>query len=89
LVEAHASYFKPRVMHPPRKLPSQRFVPTCHHCGKVGRIRPSYFNLKPYVHKNKNSFSRKDCEGLVMIMEGVPSRLDEFEKGHKPRPKIT
>ena len=30
----HASYPQPRVMHPPRKLPSQRFVPTCHHCGK-------------------------------------------------------
>jgi hypothetical protein len=85
----HASYPKPRVVHPPRKLPSQRFVPTCHHCGKVGHIRPHCFNLKPHVQKNKNSVSRKDCEGLVMMMKGVLSRLDQFEKVHKPRPKIT
>jgi hypothetical protein len=37
-LEHHAFYPKPRVMHPPRKLPSKRFVPTCHHCGKVGHI---------------------------------------------------
>jgi hypothetical protein len=54
-IEPHASYPKPRVVHPPRKLPSQRFVPTCHHCGKVGHIRPHCFNLKPHVQKNKNS----------------------------------
>ena len=85
----HASYPKPRVVHPPRKLPSQRFVPTCHHYGKVGHIRPYCFNLKPHVQKNKNSVSRKDCDCLVMMMKGVLSRLDEFEKVHKPRPKIT
>jgi hypothetical protein len=86
---SHASYPKPKVVHPPRKLPSQRFVPTCHHCGKVGHIRPHCFNLKPHVQKNKNSVSRKDCEGLVTMMKGVLSRLDQFEKVHKPRPKIT
>jgi regulator of replication initiation timing len=66
---SHASYPKPRVVHPPRKLPSQRFVPTCHHCGKVGHIRPHCFNLKPHVQKNKNSVSWKDCEGLVTMMK--------------------
>ena len=76
-------------MHPPRKLPSQRFVLIYHHCRKVGHIRPNYFNSKPHVHKNKNLVSRKDCEDLVMMMKGVQSRLDEFEKSHKPRPKIT
>jgi hypothetical protein len=52
-IELHASYLKPRVVHPPRKLPSQRFVPRCHHCGKMGHIRPHYFNLKPHVQINK------------------------------------
>jgi hypothetical protein len=33
-IVSHASYLKPRVVHPPRKLPSQRFVPTCHHWEK-------------------------------------------------------
>jgi hypothetical protein len=41
------------------------------------------------VQKNKNSVSRKDCEDMVMMMKGLLSRLDEFEKVHKPRPKIT
>jgi hypothetical protein len=85
----NASVPKPKVAHPPRKLPSQRFVFTCHHCGKVGHIRPYCFNLKPHMQKNKNSVSRKDCEGLVTMMKGVLSRLDQFEKVHKPRPKIT
>ena len=88
-IVSHASYPKPRVVHPPRKLNSQRFVHTCHHCGKVGHIRLHCFNLKPYVHKNKNSVSRKDCKGLVTMMKGMLSRLDQFEKVHKPRPKIT
>jgi hypothetical protein len=65
----YASYPKPRVVHPSRKLPSQRFVPTCYHCGKVGYIQPHCFNLKPHVQKNKNFVSRKDCEGLVMMMK--------------------
>ena len=51
-LEYHASYPKPRVMHPPRKLSSKRFVPTCHHCGKVGHIRPKCFDLKSHKHKN-------------------------------------
>jgi hypothetical protein len=85
----HTSYPKSRDVHPPRKLPFQRFVPTCHHCGKVGHIRPHCFNLKPHVQKNKNFVSRKDCEGLVTMMKGVLSRLDQFEKVYKPRPKIT
>ena len=54
----HTSYPKPRVVHPPRKLHFQMFVPTCHHCGKLGHIQPYCFNLKPYVQKNKNFVSR-------------------------------
>jgi hypothetical protein len=65
----HVSYPKSRVVHPPRKLPYQRVVSTCHHCGKVGHIRPHCFNLKPHVQKNKNYVSRKDCEGLVIMMK--------------------
>jgi hypothetical protein len=37
-IEPYASYFKPKVVHPPRKLHSQWFVPTCHHCEKVVHI---------------------------------------------------
>jgi hypothetical protein len=55
----------------------------------VGHIQLHCFNLKPHVQKNKNSISRKDCEGLVTMMKRVLSRLDQFEKVHKSRPKIT
>jgi hypothetical protein len=81
-IEPHASYPKPRVMHPSRKLPSERFVPTCHHYGKVAHIRPNVFNLKPRVHKNENSYYRKESEDLVMMMREVLSRLDKFEQSH-------
>jgi hypothetical protein len=50
-IEPSISYPKYRVVHPPRNLPPKRFIPTCHHCGKVGHIRPNCFKLKPHVHK--------------------------------------
>jgi hypothetical protein len=87
--EPHASYPKPRVVHPPRKLPSKRFVPTCHHCGKVGHIRPKCFDLKSHEHKSENSYSRKESKGLVIMIRKVLSKLDKFEQSHKPRSKIT
>ena len=85
----YTSYPKPRVVHPLRKIPSQRFVPTCHHCGKVGHIRPYCFNLKPHVHINENSYSRKESEGVVQMMREVLSRLDKFEQNHKSILKIS
>jgi hypothetical protein len=88
-IEPHASYPKPIVVHPPRKLSSQRFVPICHHCGNVGYIQPHCFNLKPHVHINENSYSMKESEGLVLMMREVLSRLDKFEQSHKSRPKIS
>jgi hypothetical protein len=87
-LEHYAFYPKPRVMHPPRKLPSKRFVPICHHCGKVGHIRPKCFDLKSHKHKSENSYSRKENEGLVIMMREVLSRIDKFEQKHKSRPKI-
>jgi hypothetical protein len=47
---SHASYPKPRVVHPPRKLPSQRFVPTCHHCNTPSPLR---LGLSPFFFYNK------------------------------------
>jgi hypothetical protein len=55
----------------------------------VGHIRPHCVNLKPYVHINENSYSRKDSEGLVIMMREVLSRLDKFEQSYKSRPKIS
>jgi hypothetical protein len=88
-IESHASYPKPRVMLPLKKLPSQRFVPACYHRGKVGHIRPHCFNLKPHVHINENFHSKKESEGLVVMMREMLSRLDKFEQTHKSRTKIS
>ena len=76
-------------MHLPRKLHSKRFVPTCYHCGNVGHIRPHCFNLKPHMHINEHLYSRKESEGLVLMMIEVLSRLDKFEQSHKSRLKIS
>jgi hypothetical protein len=35
---------------PHKRQHSQRFVPTYHHCGKVGHIQPNCFKLRPYMH---------------------------------------
>jgi hypothetical protein len=40
LVDPYVSRSKSRIVHPHRKHHSQRFVPTCHHCGKVGHTHP-------------------------------------------------
>ena len=88
-IELYISYLKPKVMHPPRKLSYQRFVPICHYCGKGCNIRPHCFYLKPHMHINKNSYSRKESEGLVIMMREVLSRLDKFEQSRKSRPKIS
>jgi hypothetical protein len=38
---------------------------------------------------NENSYSRKESEGLVLMMRKVLSRLVKFEQSHKSRPKIS
>ena len=40
---------KPNSRHPPRKQPSPRFVPTCHHCGIVGHTRLNCFQLRSQI----------------------------------------
>ena len=40
---------KSKYITPHKRQHSQRFVPTCHHCGKVGHIRPNCFKLRPHV----------------------------------------
>jgi hypothetical protein len=44
-----AEYFLPRsnsnIVYLARNQPSQRFILTCHHCGKIGHIRPNCFQL--------------------------------------------
>jgi hypothetical protein len=80
---------KSKYIPPHKRKPSQRFVPTCHHCGKVDHIQPKCFDLKSHKHKSENSYSRKESKGLLIMMREVLSRLDKFEQNHKSRPKIS
>jgi hypothetical protein len=73
---------------PHMRQASPKFVPTCHHCGKIGHIWPNCFKFKPREHKSENSYSRKGFEGLCIMMRRVLSRLDEFDKSHKYVPRV-
>ena len=81
-IEPCVSYLNYIVFHLPRNLLPKRFIPTCHHCEKVGHIWPNCFKLKLHVHKNKNSHSRKEPLGLCRMMMGGLTRLDKFENIH-------
>ena len=78
-IEPCVSYPKYRFVHPPRNLPPKRFIPTCHHCEKVGNIQPKGFKLNPHVHKTKNYFSRKEPLGLCTMMMGGLFRINKFK----------
>lgn len=41
-----ALYSKPSILESPKAPKPKRFVPTCHHCGKLGHIRPNCYSLK-------------------------------------------
>ena len=45
-VERKALKPKPLFRSHPRELSGSKFVPTCHHCGVIGHIRPQYSMLK-------------------------------------------
>ena len=79
---------KYRYIPPHKRQASPKFVPTYYHCGKVGHIRPNCFKFKHHEHKSENFYSRKGFEGLCIIMMGVLSRLDEFDKSHKFVPRV-
>ena len=45
-VKSKALKPKPLFRSHPRDLNGSKFVPTCHHCGVIGHIRPKCFMLK-------------------------------------------
>jgi predicted nuclease with TOPRIM domain len=87
-LEHHAFYHKPRVMHHPRKLPSQRFIPTCHHCGKIGHIRPKCFQLNNHESKRDYFRSRNSHDELFNMVKGVITQLNDLAKSHTSIPKM-
>ena len=45
-VEKKAVKSKSLFMSQPKALDGSKFVPTCHHCGVIGHIRPQFHKLK-------------------------------------------
>ena len=45
-VEREAIKSKPLFRSQPKALDGSKFVPTCHHCGVIGHIRPQCYTLK-------------------------------------------
>jgi hypothetical protein len=74
----------PMTHHAPRqkRQPSQRFVPTCHHYGKIGHDQSSCFKLKPREPKNNHIY-----EGLFNTMRDVLTRLDRLDNSHNTAPR--
>jgi hypothetical protein len=78
------SMFKYVTQH--RKQHFQRFIPTCHHCGKIGHTRPNCFKLKPREHMHENY--RTSFEGLCNMMRNVLTMLDKLDKGHNTAHRV-
>jgi hypothetical protein len=84
VVESSISKYVP----PRRRQPSQRFVSTCHHYGKISHIQSSCFKLKLREHKNDTLYLRNIYEGLCTMMRVVLTKLDKMDKSHKTAPSF-
>jgi predicted amidophosphoribosyltransferase len=71
-----------------RRQPSQRSIPTCHHCGKIGNTQSSCFKLRPHEHKYDSYYSMKSYEGICNMMRDVLTRLDKLDLSHNTAPSI-
>lgn len=88
LTDSYMSSSKSRSMHMLRNQPSQRFIPTCHNCGKIGHIRPKCFQLNSHEPKREYFHSRNSYEKLFNMMRDVVTRLDVLDKSHTVVPDV-
>ena len=51
--------------HIPQKQNKVKFIPTCHHCGRVGHIRPNCFKLN--IMYNSFSSYKPICHNCGVI----------------------
>jgi hypothetical protein len=88
LTDSYMSRSTPRRDHMPRNQPSQRFIPTCHHCGKIGHIRPKCFQLNNHESKRDYFRSRNSHDELFNMVRGVITQLNDLAKSHSSVPKM-
>jgi hypothetical protein len=80
LTDSYVSRSTPRRAHMPRNQPSQRFIPTCHHCGKIGHIRPKCFQLNNHESKRNYFRSRNSHDEFFNMVRGVITQLNDLAK---------
>jgi hypothetical protein len=71
LTDSYVCRSTPRCAHTPRNQPFQRFIPTCHHSGKIGHIRPNCFQLNNHESKRDYFCSRDSHDELFNMLRGV------------------
>jgi hypothetical protein len=80
LIDSYASRSTPRRAHMPRNQPSQRFIPTFHHCGKIGHICSKCFQLNNHESKRDYFRSRDSHDELSNMLRSVITQLDDLDK---------
>jgi hypothetical protein len=88
LTDSYVSRYTPRRARMPRNQPTQRFIPTCHHCGKIGHIRPNCFQLNNHESKRDYLRSRNSHDELFNMVKGVITQLNDLAKSHTSVPKM-
>jgi hypothetical protein len=88
LTDSYVSRSTPRRAHMPRNQLSQRFIPTCHHCDKIGHIRPKCFQLNNHESKRDYCRSRNSHDELFNMVRSVITQLNDLAKSHFSVPKM-
>jgi hypothetical protein len=88
LTDSCVSRSTPRHAHMPRNQHSQRFIPTCHHCGKTGHIRPKCFQLNNPESKRDYFHFRNSHDESFNMVRGVITQLNDLAKSHTSIPKM-
>jgi hypothetical protein len=88
LIDSYVSRSTPKHAHMPRNKPSQKFIPTCHHCGKIGHIRPKCFQLNNHESKRDYFRSRDSYDELFNMLRSVITQLNDLDKSCTSIPKM-
>jgi hypothetical protein len=88
LTDSYVSRSTPRRAHMPRNQPTQRFIPMCHHCGKIGHIRPKCFQLNNHESKRGYFRSINSYDKLFNMVRGVITQLNDLDKSRTSVPKM-
>jgi hypothetical protein len=88
LTYSYVSCSTPRRAHMPINQLSQRFIPTCHQCDKIGHIRPKCFQLNNHESKRDYCRSRNSHDELFTMVRSVITQLNDLAKSHSSVPKI-